>query len=62
MSLFFVIIVVLLLGAIATFAPIEGRFKNLLYGLAVVVIIVYLLLLLTGVADVGWPHRTVAVP
>ena len=53
MSLLAVILIVLLLAAIATFAPLDPKFKNLLYILAVGIVVVYVLLLVFGA--VGTP-------
>lgn len=61
MSLLAVVIVVIVLALIATFAPIDTRFKTLLYWLAAGIVVLFLLLLLFGA--VAWPefgtHRVI---
>jgi 4-hydroxybenzoate polyprenyltransferase len=62
MSLIAVVVIVIVLALIATFAPVEPRFKTLLYWLAVGVVLLYLILLLAGwvvLPEFGTPRRVI---
>lgn len=62
MSLIVVIVAVVILACIATFAPLQPRFSTLFYWLAVGIVIIYLFLLLIGwvaLPEVGTRRRIV---
>lgn len=57
MSLLAVILIVVILGLLAAFAPMDANFKRLLWFIAAGVVVLYLILLLVGAVDFGFPHR-----